>query len=112
MIAHEIERHWHEVEGNPLAVVGQVALSECLLPCYEPFGALERPVNDRPLLHAAATIFPSQNDVHPEIEGPERLAALGRTPGDSKSHARDQSFDQVLRPRAELDVVEGDQRDL
>src|SRR5258706_9665680 len=64
-------------------------------------------IDHRTLLDASAAIFPTQRDMHCQIETPEGLAAFGRAPDHDKALARDDAPDQIGGCEGEDHLVEG-----
>lgn len=81
VVLDEIQRHWLKKERHTLDVFAiEMPLPECFDSRLDALLSLERAVNHRSLLHSPVAIFPSERNVHHQVECPERLAALWRTP--------------------------------
>src|SRR6516165_7602691 len=87
-------------------ILGKEPLSKRLDTRLNAGRSFKRTIDNRTAMHAPPTIFPTQGDMHYQIERPERLARFRLPPHHNESPAWYQPFDQIVALGAELDAVE------
>ena len=73
---------------------------EGLYPRLESGLSLETAIDNRPLVNAPPSIFPTESHVHHHVEKPERLSAFGLAPNQAYSNAGNYPLNEVAPLRA------------
>jgi hypothetical protein len=87
-------------DSGIVGVLAQPGDAPGFLPSAEPGHTLAGNVQDRTLLNPMAAVFPTERDVHLDVENPKCLSAFGRTPDDGDADARQDAVDEVLGGRS------------
>src|SRR5437879_4818142 len=112
VIADEIEPNGLQEERHRAGLFGKEALPEGFNAGFNARLALKCAVYDRAGMNTPAAVFPSEGDMHHEIEHPETLAGFGWPPYDRDADAGNEALHQVAALSAELDFIERDELDL